>query len=144
MKQAIGILTFVLLMCTQLMAQSPLGKWKTIDDVTGKPKSIVEIYEYQGKIYGRIIKLFREPNEDQDPICDKCTDYRKNKKIMGMNVISGLTKKGTEWSGGEIMDPKTGKIYSCYITMEGADKLKVRGYLGVSVLGRTQYWTREK
>lgn len=141
-------LTLFALMClfasTQLFAQSVLGKWKTIDDVTGKPKSIVEIYEYQGKTYGRVVKLFREPSEDQDPVCDKCTDYRKDKKIMGMNVITGLTKSGSEWSGGEIMDPKTGKIYKCYITLESNDKLKVRGYIGVSLVGRTQYWYREK
>lgn len=144
MKQLTLFAFSILLACTQLFSQSVLGKWKTIDDVTGKAKSIVEIYEFQGKTYGRVVKLFREPDEDQDPICDKCTDYRKDKKIMGMNIITGLTKSGEEWSGGEITDPKTGKIYKCYITLEDPDKLKVRGYIGVSLVGRTQYWHREK
>lgn len=144
MKQFTVFALMCILVCTQLFAQNVLGKWKTIDDVTNKPKSIVELYEYNGKVYGKVIKLFREPSEDQDPICDKCTDYRKNKKIIGMNIVTGLSKSGSEWSGGEITDPKTGKTYKCYITLEGADKLKVRGYLGVSVVGRTQYWYREK
>ena len=144
MKQLTVFAFACLLACTQLFAQSVLGKWKTIDDVTGKTKSIVEIYEYQGKTYGKVIQLFRTPSEDQDPICDKCTDYRKNKKIIGMNVVTGLTKSGSEWSGGEITDPNNGKTYKCYITLESADKLKVRGYIGISMVGRTQYWYREK
>ncbi|MFN0203350.1 MAG: DUF2147 domain-containing protein [Bacteroidia bacterium] len=130
--------------CTSVLAQTPIGRWKTIDDETGKPKSIMKIWEDKGKLYGVVEQLFREPNEDQDPICDKCTDYRKNKKIKGMILLSGLSKSGKEWSGGTITDPNNGKTYSCYISMESPDKLKVRGYIGVSALGRTQYWHRVK
>ena len=144
MKQLTVFVFACLLASTQLFAQSVLGKWKTIDDVTGKTKSIVEIYEFQGKTYGKVVKLFRGPTEDQDPICDKCTDYRKNKKIIGMNVVTGLSKSGSEWNGGEITDPNNGKTYKCYITLESADKLKVRGYIGFSMVGRTQYWYRDK
>lgn len=144
MKKRFSLLCLTMIFGLFASAQSPLGKWKTIDDVTGKARSIVEIYESGGKLYGRVTKLFREPGEDLDPICDKCSGYKHNQKVIGMNVISGLTKSGNEWGGGEIVDPKNGKVYSCYISMESADKLKVRGYIGLSVVGRTQYWYREK
>jgi len=120
------------------------GNWKTIDDETGKPKSIVNIYKKSdGKLYGKIIKLFREKGEDQDPICDKCTDYRKNKKIIGMVIITGLEKDGDEWYADDaILDPNNGKIYDCkiWIDEDNPDLLQVRGYIGWFF--RTQTWER--
>jgi uncharacterized protein (DUF2147 family) len=122
------------------------GNWKTIDDETGKPKSIVNIYKKSdGKLYGKIIKLFREKGEDQDPICDKCTDYRKNKKIIGMVIITGLEKDGDEWYADDaILDPNNGKIYDCKIWLDedNPDLLQVRGYIGWFF--RTQTWERVK
>ncbi|MEL7532151.1 MAG: DUF2147 domain-containing protein [Bacteroidota bacterium] len=135
-----------MLMAVTALAQSPIGKWKTIDDETNKPKSIVEIYEKDGKLYGKVIKLFREPGEEQNPKCDECDtdDPRYMQPVIGMEILKGLEKDDDEWEDGEILDPKNGSIYDCYIELEGPDKLKVRGYLGVSILGRTQYWYREK
>ena len=122
-------------------ALSPVGKWKTIDDDTGKPKSIVEIWERGGKVYGKILSLFREPDEDPDPLCDKCEGHRKDKRVISMTILWGLSEDGDEWSGGQILDPDNGKIYKCYIeAQDGGRKLKVRGYIGFSLLGRTQYW----
>ena len=118
---------------------SPVGKWKTIDDSSHKAKSIVEIWEHGGKLYGKIIKLFLEPNEDQDPKCDKCKGAKKNQRIVGMVILEGLYKDGDEWKGGTILDPDNGKTYKCKIKVEKG-KLKVRGFIGVSLLGRTQYW----
>lgn len=118
-----------------------IGQWQTIDDETGKPRSIVEIYEQAGKIYGKIVQLFRNSEEEPDPVCHKCTDYRKNQKIMGMVILEQLESKGQEWSGGKILDPANGKIYDCKIWLEEG-KLKVRGYLGL--LFRTQTWQRVK
>ncbi|GAB3335845.1 DUF2147 domain-containing protein [Marivirga atlantica] len=115
------------------------GKWKTIDDETGKAKSIVEIYEKDGKAYGKIVKLFRSPNEEQDPICDECEDDRKNKKIIGMEIIREMEKDGDEWEDGTILDPKSGKIYDCEIWRDG-EELKVRGY--IAFLYRTQTWLK--
>ncbi|NBG66629.1 DUF2147 domain-containing protein [Acidiluteibacter ferrifornacis] len=117
------------------------GKWKTIDDETGKPKSIVEIYKKDGKAYGKIVKLFREPGEDQDPICDKCEDYRKDKKIIGMTIITGMEydEDDKEWDDGEILDPKKGTIYDCKLWLEDGD-LQVRGY--IAFFFRTQTWKR--
>ncbi|QCX53739.1 DUF2147 domain-containing protein [Elizabethkingia sp. JS20170427COW] len=114
------------------------GHWKTVDDETGKPKSIVEIFKKSdGKYYGKVSKLLIKP---EDPNCSGCKDDRKNKPILGMEVIRGLSKKGDEFTGGSITDPKTGKVYKCTIKNDGGDKLSVRGFVGFSLLGRTQTW----
>jgi uncharacterized protein (DUF2147 family) len=118
---------------------SPIGRWKTIDDSSHKPKAIVEIYDQGGKLYGKIIKLFREPGEEADPKCDKCTGAKKNQRVIGMVILEGLKQDGDEWKGGTILDPDNGKTYRCKIKLEKG-KLKVRGFIGVSLLGRTQYW----
>lgn len=124
---------------------SAVGKWKTIDDDTNKPKSIVEIFEKDGKLFGKVEKLFKEPNEDQNPKCDKCTGNKKDQYVIGMEIMTDLKKDSdTKWSGGEILDPKNGKIYSCKIELiEDGQKLKVRGFIGFSMLGRTQVWLKE-
>ncbi len=134
----IGVLFFALTM----QSQNVIGKWKTIDDETGEAKSVVEIFEKSGKIYGKVSEILRE-NHKKD-VCVKCEGAEKNKPILGMVIINGLKKDGSEFNGGTILDPTSGKKYKCYITLESADKLKVRGYVGVSIMGRTQYWTRVK
>lgn len=118
-----------------------VGKWKTIDDETNQPKSIIEIYEQEGKYFGKIVKLFRQAGEDPDPICDKCDtdDPRKDQPVKGMVILTNLEKDDDEYEDGEILDPKNGKVYDC--DMEIVDgKLEVRGYIGISLLGRTQIW----
>lgn len=123
-------------------SQTVIGKWKTIDDETGKPKSIVEIYEKSGKIYGKVIEILEE--ERKKSVCSECSGEDKDKPIMGMIVIKGLSKVGREYKKGKILDPKNGNLYQCFITLEGNDKLKVRGFIGISLFGRTQYWYRVK
>ncbi len=123
-------------------SQSPvLGKWKTIDDTTGEPRSVVEIHEADGALYGRIINIFPRPNQEPDPICKKCEpeDSRFNKKIIGMEIIRNLKKTGSEYGGGDILDPENGKVYRSKIWVEG-NVLKVRGYWGPFY--RTQTWQR--
>lgn len=121
-------------------AQSIFGKWKTIDDNTGVEKSIVDIYNVNGKAYAKVIQLLEKGKEDE--ICDKCKGAKKDKPIKGMEIINGLSKDNDEWNDGKILDPKTGKVYKCYITLEEPNKLKVRGYIGFALIGRTQYWYR--
>ena len=140
MKKIIFILVFVLTQNT--FSQSILGKWKTIDDETGVEKSIIEIYEVKGKIYGKVIEIFEAKNRNRK--CELCTGDDKDKPILGFTIIRGLKKDDDEYNGGKIIDPKNGKSYKCYITIEEKDKLKVRGYVGISLLGRTQYWLRIK
>ena len=143
MKNAILYSSF-LFFTSLIYAQQPtvIGKWKTIDDETGKAKSIVEIYEKSGKIYGKVAAILEA--EHRDKVCLNCSGEDRNKPILGMIIIKGLTKEGSEYSSGKILDPKNGKLYKCYITLESKDKLKVRGYIGVSLFGRTQYWYRVK
>jgi uncharacterized protein (DUF2147 family) len=143
---------FALLFCIGLLSafvpqDSPnakvLGKWKTIDDETKKEKSIIQIYEVNGKIHGKILELLN--GESQDKICTACTGNRKGKKIVGMEILSGLEKDSdTEWEDGKIYDPSKGKEYSCEIKLASADKLEVRGYVGFSFVGRSQNWFRVK
>ncbi|MDR0229645.1 MAG: DUF2147 domain-containing protein [Flavobacteriaceae bacterium] len=129
---------FVLTTCT-INAQSIVGKWKTIDDSTGKEKSIVEIFEKEGVYFGKVKKLINPSTPN--PKCDNCTGDQKGKPIEGMVIIKGLTKKGEEYTGGKITDPQSGKEYKCTITLDGK-KLNVRGYVGFSLIGRTQTWLK--
>lgn len=121
-------------------SQTVLGKWKTIDDETGSAKSIVEIYEQNNKVYGRVLQILEKGKENKT--CEKCKGEKKNKPIKGLVIIEGLSKDDNSWEGGTILDPKNGKEYKCNLSLENANKLKVRGYVGFSLLGRTQYWTR--
>jgi len=123
----------------------PLGRWKTIDDETGKPKSIVVIWEEKGKLRGKIEQLIRQEGDEENPICDVCEGDRKNKPVLGMTIMWDLEKDDDEWSGGQILDPKNGKTYKCTIeVVDNGARLKVRGYIGFSLIGRSQYWLREK
>ena len=133
----------IIIFCNTLFAQnSVIGKWKTIDDETGKAVSIIEIYEKSGKIYGKVSEVLNPKNRHR--LCEKCPPEDKGKPILGLTIIKGLGKEGEEYNGGKILDPKSGQLYKCYITLEDKDKLKVRGYIGISLFGRTQYWHRVK
>jgi uncharacterized protein (DUF2147 family) len=123
---------------------SPVGLWKTVDDATGKVKSVVSIWVENNKLYGRIQKIMDPDLKDPNPTCQDCTGDQKGKRVIGLRILWDLRKDGDGWSGGSILDPESGKIYKCLLSVEdGGKKLKVRGYLGVSLLGRTQYWLRE-
>ncbi|MCV9388743.1 DUF2147 domain-containing protein [Reichenbachiella ulvae] len=139
MKMRIVIIMALMLAGMGVKAQDVVGQWKTIDDVTGKAKSVVEIFEKDGKYYGKVLKLFRGPDEEQDPVCKECDedDDRYQQKVIGMEIIRGLEKDGDEYSDGTIMDPANGEVYDCKIWREG-DQLKVRGY--VAFFFRTQTW----
>jgi uncharacterized protein (DUF2147 family) len=124
---------------------SPVGLWKTIDDSSGKPTALIRITENRGELTGKIEKLFRAPDEDQNPKCQLCTDARKDQPILGMTIVSGLKKTGDEYTGGEILDPKDGKVYkSKLMVREGGKKVEVRGYVGMPMFGRSQVWLRQE
>ncbi|TDE50163.1 DUF2147 domain-containing protein [Flavobacterium sp. GT3P67] len=142
MKKSITILALFISMTFYSQNHTVVGKWKTIDDETGKAKSIVEVYEKSGKIYGKVVEILEEENKNR--ICENCSGEDKNKPILGMVVIKGLSKVGKEYKKGKILDPKNGKLYQCFITLDGNGKLKVRGFVGISLFGRTQYWYRVK
>ena len=124
---------------------SPVGLWKNIDDVSGKPKALIRITENKGMLEGRIEKLFRPAGEEQNPKCDRCEGVNKDQPIIGMVFMSGLSKSGDEYSGGQILDPDNGKVYRSKLTLiEGGKKINVRGYIGIPMLGRSQIWVRQE
>lgn len=142
-KKIIGAMIFVV-SASAFAESTPVGFWKSIDDETHKAKSIVEISEVNGKLEGKVVKLFREPTEDQNPLCEKCSGGKKDKPVLGLQIMWDLKKESSEeWNKGEILDPKNGKTYSCKIKLiENGEKLEVRGFLGFSLLGRTQTWVK--
>ena len=123
---------------------SPVGRWRTVDDATGRPKSVVLIWEENGKLYGRVQELVDPDPKDPNPTCDDCEGDQKGQPVVGLRILWDLQKDGDGWSGGTILDPANGKTYKCLLSVEdGGTKLKVRGFIGLSLLGRTQYWLRE-
>lgn len=131
----------LIMLANVCFGQSPVGKWTTIDDNSGEERSVVEIFEKNGKLFGRIVKLFQKPGDDPDPVCDDCQndDPRYKKKIIGMEIIRNMKSSGKEYSDGDILDPESGKVYRCRLWVEG-NALHVRGYWGPFF--RTQTWKR--
>ncbi|MEO7107117.1 MAG: DUF2147 domain-containing protein [Rhodoferax sp.] len=125
------------------MAQmSPVGVWQTIDDKDGSVKSEIRIIETAGVISGKVDKIL-DPKAKQDDKCVECTDERKDQPILGMEILRGLKKADGKdmWEGGNILDPKNGKVYRATVTpIEGGKKLQMRGYIGFFY--RTQIWNR--
>ncbi|MGH7874070.1 MAG: DUF2147 domain-containing protein [Candidatus Binatia bacterium] len=132
-------------MAVNTAESTPVGLWKTIDDNTGQPRGLVRIREVNGRYEGTVEKGFPRPDEKEPPRCDKCDGARRNQPVLGMTILWGLTKQGDEYQGGEILDPESGKIYRAKMKLiEGGKKLEVRGFIGISLLGRSQTWLREE
>ena len=133
-------------LCGSALAQStPVGVWKTIDDGTGKEKSLIRITDAGGVLAGRIEKLL-DPATPQDALCKECSDERKDQPILGMTIIRNVRADDSDkglWSGGDILDPNNGKVYRVRLKpIDGGAKMEVRGYIGAPLLGRTQTWIR--
>jgi uncharacterized protein (DUF2147 family) len=122
------------------MQPSPLaGSWRTVDDETGQAKAIIRIVERDGRLDGRIETLLRP---DAERYCGKCQGERRDKALVGMVILWDLRPDGAEWTGGQILDPATGKTYRARARLRKDGTLEVRGFLGVSLVGRTQLWHR--
>jgi uncharacterized protein (DUF2147 family) len=146
-----GVAGSLLLWAAVLSAQNPLlvqnpspaGLWQTIDDKTHKARGLVRIFEKDGAMFGRIEASFN-PREATG-VCGKCDGDRKNKPVIGLLVMRDMKKRGSEYTGGDILDPDTGSLYKCKMSLEDdGRKLTVRGYMGIALLGRTQTWIRQK
>jgi uncharacterized protein (DUF2147 family) len=123
---------------------SPVGLWRTIDDATGKAQSVVRIVENAGVLSGRIEHIF-DSAPGWDGRCGKCRDERKDQPVLGMVILTNLRKSGDDYTGGEILDPESGNVYRCRLrVVEGGQKLEVRGFIGISLFGRTQLWLRDQ
>ena len=137
------------LLCGALAAHAqtdtPVGVWQTIDDQTGQPKALVQISaDANGDLSGKVIKGL-SGKDQPDRRCTACTDSRKDQPILGMTIIDSMKKTNDGWDGGHILDPENGKVYRCKMhTEDGGQKLVVRGYLGIALLGRSQTWVRQQ
>lgn len=132
-----------LFMSTFIFGQSSsriIGYWETVNDQTGEYEYIVEITDADGKFAGKILRVL-DPTR-KDDVCSNCPAAMKGKPLLGLQIMKGVLKDGTEYKGGTIVDPKSGKEFKCTITPVGAAKVQVRMYTGVSMLGRRQTWTR--
>jgi uncharacterized protein (DUF2147 family) len=125
-------------------SESPIGYWKTLDDTTGQPKSIVKIWRTEENLLmGKVVKLFSKEGASKT-FCAQCKGEMRNQPVVGMVVVSGLkVKKQKQWTDGHILDTENGKTYKCAMrTLENGKKLHVRGYTGLPLLGRSQTWER--
>ena len=125
-----------------LAQATPVGVWKTIDDDGKTEKSLVRIVEAGGVLSGKVDKIFDAAK--QNDVCDKCSDERKDKPVLGMTILRNVKPDGEGvWEGGDILDPNNGKLYKVKLKpVDGGKKLEVRGFIGISLLGRTQTWVR--
>ena len=131
-----------LLALAQADGSSPVGLWRTIDDTTGKPRALVRVFEQDGRIFGRIERGV-DPNEAPDQVCDLCTDERRGQPKLGLVIIRNMQHVGDEWTGGDVLDPDNGKVYRCRLRLVDDNRtLEVRGFIGLSLFGRTQTWER--
>jgi len=133
------------LLAADLAIASPVGLWQTIDDETEQVTGIVRIEERDGLILGNIVEVL-DPAAKPGAVCKLCTDDRKDQPIVGLSIIRNVVADDSEdgpWSGGEILDPKNGKVYRVRLELtDGGKTLEVRGYIGAPILGRTQVWHR--
>jgi len=140
----VSVLLLAALLTLPLAAQelTPAGLWQTVSDVNGKPEAYIRIREVQGEFTGVIEQVINP--EKPNARCDKCPGERHDQPIVGLTIITGVHRDGERFAGGKILDPDTGRLYSCVLTLiDGGKRLQVRGFLGFSLFGRTQTWLRQ-
>jgi uncharacterized protein (DUF2147 family) len=124
--------------------ETPVGFWNTISDRDGKPTGIVEIREVNGELSG-VVRGIPADAGPEDSVCGKCSGDRRGHRVIGMEILRHMRRSGDDWSGGEILDPENGKTYRATMHLEdGGKKLIVRGYIGISLFGRSQTWLRRE
>ncbi len=147
MRRLLTVLAAVLAASAAAAQNTPAGLWKTIDDHAKKERSLVRVVDSNGVLSARIEKLL-DPQAKLDRVCDQCSDDRKDKPVVGLEIVRGVKKNADSdaepvWDGGTILDPENGKSYKVRMTpLEGGKKLQVRGYVGSPVFGRSQVWVR--
>jgi uncharacterized protein (DUF2147 family) len=142
---AIGAVVFMSAAALPLRAADPsaIGLWEQVDEKSGKPESWFKISERNGVYQGNIVKIFFKPGEDENWVCDKCEGDERGRPVLGLALIKGMQRSGNLYENGTIMDPRDGSVYKAKMTLSQDGKtLEVRGFLGFSLLGRSQYWNR--
>lgn len=138
---ALGLLLGCAAVASARQDDSPIGVWRTFSDVTGKESGRVQIWQQGALLYGRVVGIV-DPAK-RAAVCRKCTDDRRGQPVMGMQILRGMKADGARWDGGEILDPETGQTYRCTMRLaDGGRTLVVRGFVGISLFGRSQTWTR--
>ncbi|EDY81345.1 hypothetical protein VDG1235_963 [Verrucomicrobiia bacterium DG1235] len=142
MRALLVLISLFTLHSSLAASDTPIGLWRTIDDKTGEPKSLVRITQTEdGILTGHIEEILNPAKKDN--LCEDCKGERHNQPILGMTILWGFEENGSKWTGGEILDPNNGKIYSAYLKPKGrGESLEVRGYIGISLIGRSQTWQR--
>jgi len=124
-----------------ILPGTPVGLWQTISDKTGQPQSLVRIYEDASQLFARIEKVLA--TEGVPDTCAKCRDDRKGLPLVGLVIMRNMKKSGDDYGGGDILDPETGKVYRCKMKLDATrNTLTVRGFVGISLFGRSQTWHR--
>jgi uncharacterized protein (DUF2147 family) len=141
--RSVVLVFLVAILATPLRAQAgPIGFWRTVSDVDGKPTAVIEISKSGGYLVGTVRELLVSV-DSADRFCRQCTGSRKGQPILGMQILWGMRPDGDEWNGGAILDPDNGRIYKANMRLiDDGKKLIVRGFIGFSFLGRSQTWTR--
>jgi uncharacterized protein (DUF2147 family) len=139
------VLTLLLLaqstQATPATPRSPIGHWQTVSDVTGQPRSVVEVYEDNGRLFARVERVL--VTEGVPSTCVKCRDDRKGQPLVGLVIMRNMRKAGNDYRDGDILDPESGKVYRCRMTLDATgQRLTIRGYIGISLFGRSQVWHR--
>jgi len=138
---ALVMLCGAAVMATPAGARSPAGLWRTFDDRTGKPAGLLLIYEQNGEFYARI---HPGPGGDTGERCTACVDERRNQPMAGLVIMRRMRFADGMYRGGDILDPRSGSVYHCQFRLEpDGSRLVVRGYIGISLFGRSQTWLRE-
>lgn len=142
---SLGVVLAAITVAAHAQTPTPAGLWKTFDDDTGRPKSLVRVVERDCRLTGRIEKLL-DPDDPADGVCDRCSDERRNQPILGLTILRNVRRsdgRSDLWEGGDILDPENGKVYHVRL-LPSADgrHLDVRGYVGTPLFGRTQTWQR--
>lgn len=138
MKKKLTIFLLIAFSST-MNAQTIFGNWLS-KNKDGTFDSVIKVYKKDGKVVAKIIEI--KDTSRQNAVCELCEGKNKNKPILGLNILTGLEKQDDEWSGGTILDPRNGEVYQCYIELVKPNKLKLRGYIGISLFGKTAYWER--
>jgi uncharacterized protein (DUF2147 family) len=143
-QQLLGMVTLATAAMIAAAANSPAGTWRSIDDASGRQRSIIRIIEDKGRYTGAVQQIYAEPGDDPANLCRACTGARKDQPVIGMTIL-WMQQQGNAVISGEILDPETGKVYHGTMTLSPDGKsLKLRGYIGIPLIGRTQTWLRQE